>query len=327
MRRVTTVADLRQALAEARLDEVTVGLVPTMGALHEGHLSLVRLAAAHADLVVVSVFVNPTQFDRAEDLETYPRDLDGDEAALAELGEVAPALVFAPPLSEMYPREPLTTVQVRQLTDRLCGASRPGHFDGVATVVTKLLHVVRPDVAVFGRKDRQQLEVIRRLVVDLDVDVRIIDGPTVREQDGLALSSRNRNLAHDDRPLAAAIPRALRDGVLAARSARDRGEPISPVAVRAAGMTVIRNAPGVELEYLEVVDPTTMAPAVSSARPTSRRAPTKVLMAVAARVGPVRLIDNVEIGDLDDEERLLDAVGPPPAAPRPVGIGTVDAGS
>jgi pantoate--beta-alanine ligase len=179
VRRVTTIPEVREAVASARAAGRRVGLVPTMGALHEGHLSLVRLAASHADCVVVSIFVNPTQFDRPDDLAAYPRDLDGDEAALAALGPDAPDLVFVPTAAEVYPRPTVTTVHVGGLTDPLEGASRPGHFDGVTTVVTKLFNMVGPDLAVFGRKDVQQLQVIRRMVADLDVPVEIVPGPIV----------------------------------------------------------------------------------------------------------------------------------------------------
>ena len=208
MLRLTTIAEVRAHVAAARRSGHRVGLVPTMGALHEGHLALVRLAAAQADTVVVSVFVNPTQFDRADDLAAYPRDLARDEQALAPLATQAPVAVFAPALAEIYPRPALTTVHVAGLTDRLCGASRPGHFDGVATVVTKLLGIVGPDLAVFGRKDRQQLAVVQRLVADLDLPVEVVAAPTVREPDGLARSSRNRRLDPAQRATARALPLA-----------------------------------------------------------------------------------------------------------------------
>lgn len=277
-----------------------------MGALHEGHTSLVRLAAAHADAVAVSIFVNPLQFDRPDDLESYPRDLDADEAALAGLGADAPAFVFAPAATEIYPRELLTGVHVRGLTQHLCGVSRPGHFDGVATVVTKLLNLVQPDVAVFGRKDRQQLEVIRRLVADLDLPVRIVDAPTVRDPDGVAVSSRNALLTPEQRQLAWMFPRALVATVHEARAARERGESVSAEELREAALTslVSRRAVGLSMEYVEVVDPATLA------RPPAGESPQTLLVALAGFVGPVRLIDNVEVGDLDDEQRLLDGFDP-----------------
>lgn len=310
MERLTSITDVRAHVAAARSAGDRIALVPTMGALHAGHLALVRLAADHADTVVVSVFVNPTQFDRPDDLAAYPRDLAGDEAALAGLGDAAPAVVFAPEAGELYPRPPLTTVHVAELTEGLCGAGRPGHFDGVATVVAKLFNVVAPDVAVFGRKDAQQLRVIRRMVADLDVPVEVVAGPTVREPDGLALSSRNRRLSVDERADALSLPAALRAAVVVAGQAREAGRLLDPAAIRAAAEARIAGVPvaggrGVDLEYLEVVDPDTLG------APTE--AGDHLLVALAAHVGPVRLIDNVELGDLDEERRLLRATGGDPA--------------
>jgi pantoate--beta-alanine ligase len=295
-RRITTIPALRAAVAEARRDGARIGFVPTMGALHAGHLALVDHAHQHADVVVVSIFVNPTQFDVAADLAAYPRDLAADEAALSAL-EPPPALVFAPAVDELYPRPPVTTVSVGRLTERLCGGSRPGHFDGVATVVTKLLNLVAPDVAVFGRKDRQQLEVIRRLVADLDLDVEVIGAPTVRDADGLALSSRNRRLDADQRQRATALSRALHAAVLAGRAMPGA---LDADVVRSAALAVLADAPGVGLDYLEVVVPDTLQP------PDEVRA--RLLVAIAAYVGSVRLIDNVELGDPDDEAPLVAAV-------------------
>jgi pantoate--beta-alanine ligase len=320
VRRVTTIAGIREAVAEARAAGRRIGLVPTMGALHEGHLSLVRLAATHADTVVVSIFVNPTQFDRADDLEAYPRDLEGDEAALAALGSSAPALVFVPAAREVYPRPGLTTVHVAGLTEPMEGASRAGHFDGVATVVTKLFNIVGPDVAVFGRKDVQQLQVIRRMVADLDVPVEIVPGPTVREPGGLALSSRNRRLDAHQRQAAGSLSQALGAAVAAARAARAAGRRPDPGVLRQEALATLAAAPEVDVDYVEVVDPDTLAPpdgprgeAASPADATSTATSTaggdRLIVAVAASVGPVRLIDNVEVGDADDEGRLLAAIG------------------
>lgn len=316
MKRVTTVADLRTTVRAARRDGRCVGLVPTMGALHEGHLELVRVAREACDLLVVSVFVNPTQFDRADDLAAYPRDLDGDETALRALGDAAPDLVFAPDVGEVYPHEPVTSVRVEHLTGVLEGASRPGHFDGVATVVTKLFNLVQPDVAAFGRKDFQQLLVIRRMVADLDVPVAIIGVPTVREPDGLALSSRNRRLDPEAREAATALSRGLRAAVLAARADRMAGRAPDPIRLRAAVMATLDAVPAVVVDYVEVVDPDTLAPpdpdpgGEAAGTPTASwptPGPRHLLVAVAAHVRPVRLIDNVEIGDTDDEDRLLAA--------------------
>jgi pantoate--beta-alanine ligase len=299
--RVTSIADLRSKVAALRSGGATIGFVPTMGALHEGHLALVRLAAARADAVVVSIFVNPTQFDRPDDLAAYPRDLAGDERALAGLGAQAPALVFAPDAAEMYPRPPATAVTVAGLGDHLCGAVRPGHFDGVGLVVAKLLNIVAPDLAVFGRKDRQQLQIVRRIVADLDVPVEVVAGPTVREPDGVALSSRNRRLDADQRMAARALSRALRAAVLLVREARAAGRAPDVATVTGVASDVL-SVPGVEAEYLEVVDPDSMQP-IEGMFPTRGTA----VIAVAAHVGGIRLIDNVEVGDLEDEQRLLDA--------------------
>ncbi|MTV24965.1 pantoate--beta-alanine ligase [Nitriliruptoraceae bacterium ZYF776] len=311
MERLTTIEQVRATVAAARADGRRVGFVPTMGALHAGHLALVREAAARADVVVVSIFVNPRQFDRPDDLAAYPRDLAGDEAQLAALGDAAPAYVFAPDVDELYPRPPVTTVTVAELTDRLCGASRPGHFDGVATVCTKLFSVVQPDVAVFGRKDFQQLRVVQRVVADLDLPVEVVGGPTVREEDGVALSSRNRRLDVDQRRAARALSQALRAGVEAARATRVDGLLPVPDAVRTAVAGTLAAAPGIDVDYVEVLDPDTLTPpSDGSARGEGDADATGALLAaVAAFVGPVRLIDNVVIGDEDDEARLLAATG------------------
>jgi len=316
MQRVTTIADLRAAIADLRRDGGRVALVPTMGALHSGHLELVTEARRHAEHVVVSIFVNPTQFGPGEDLDAYPRDLAGDEAALASLGDAAPELVFAPSVDEVYPRgTPLTRVLVDGLTERLCGARRPGHFDGVGLVVTKLHNLVAPDVVLYGRKDFQQLQVIRRIVTDLDQRVEVVGAPLVREHDGLAMSSRNRYLDAADRAAALALSRALRAGVLAARAARDVGRAITADLLLDAAGGILRDAPEVRLDYLEAVDPDTLAPPDPGAdAPRGEDAdgdgsPTELLLAVACFVGTARLIDNVLVGDTDDEDRLLAATG------------------
>jgi pantoate--beta-alanine ligase len=316
VRRLTTIAEVREVVAAARRQGRTVGLAPTLGALHEGHLANVRALAREVDVVVVSVFVNPTQFDRPEDLEAYPRTLDDDEAALEGLGPARPAFVFAPSPAEMYPRGPRTTVHVPGVTEVLEGASRPGHFDGVATVVTKLLSIVQPDMAVFGRKDAQQNVVIRHLVDDLDLPVRLLVTPTVREADGLALSSRNRRLTPEQRQAALAIPRALGAAVDAARRARDAGAPVTPSLLRDAALATLEGAPTVAVDYVEAVDPDTFAPpdgprgeVADRQDGTAMDTGARRIVAIAADIGAVRLIDNVEVGDLDDEGRLLDAIG------------------
>jgi pantoate--beta-alanine ligase len=276
VRIVRTVAALREALRPARREERSIGLVPTMGALHEGHLSLVRAARAETEVVVVSVFVNPTQFDEAADLDAYPRDEEHD-AALLERGGAD--LVFAPAVDEVYPPGFATTVHVAGITESLEGAQRGvAHFDAVATVVAKLLNMAGPDVAYFGQKDAQQALVVRRLVADLDLPVRIAVRPTVREPDGLALSSRNVHLRGDDRERAL----ALRDGLRAAEDALAAGER-DAAALRAAAVDAMRRR-GVEPEYLELVGADDLSPVASVDGAT--------LVAVAARVGATRLIDN-----------------------------------
>jgi pantoate--beta-alanine ligase len=274
MRTLRTVAEVRAALHG---HDRTVGLVPTMGALHEGHLALIRAARAECDEVVVSLFVNPAQFNEASDLAAYPRDEARDAALAAEAGA---DLLFAPAVEEIYPSGFATTVRVGAVSGPLEGAHRPGHFDGVATVVTKLFTIVRPDVAYFGQKDAQQLAVIRRLVRDLELGVRIEAVETVREPDGLALSSRNVRLAPDERRRALALKRGLE---AAAASATNGGDIAS---ARAAGEQAMREL-GVEPEYLALVNPDTFVPVETLDG--------DVLVAVAARVGETRLIDNAVI--------------------------------
>jgi len=278
VRTVHSVADLRAALREARRTERTIGLVPTMGALHEGHLSLVRAARAASDVVVVSLFVNPTQFNETADLDSYPRDEARDAAAAEAAGA---DLLFAPPVDEVYPPGFATTVRVAGLTEHLEGELRgTAHFDGVATVVAKLLNMVGPDVAYFGQKDAQQAAVIRRLVRDLDLPVRVEICPTVREPDGLALSSRNVHLRGADRERALALKRGL-DAVAAAYAAGER----DPQAIARAGRAAMAQL-GVEPEYLALVRPDDLRPV------ETLDGAGEVLVAVAARVGPTRLIDN-----------------------------------
>jgi pantoate--beta-alanine ligase len=277
MRTVRTVAALRAALRQPRRAGRRIGLVPTMGALHEGHLSLIAQARSSCDEVVVTLFVNPTQFDEGADLDAYPRD----EARDAALAETAGAdLLFAPSPAEVYPPGFDTTVAVGGVSAPLEGELRgPAHFAGVATVVCKLLNMAQPDVAFFGQKDAQQVAVIRRLVRDLDIPVEIEVGATVREPDGLALSSRNARLRGDERERALALRRAL-DAVRIRAAAGER-DPAALVAAGRAAMTAF----SVEPEYLALVAPDTFAPVRSVGDE-------RVLVAVAARVGDVRLIDN-----------------------------------
>ncbi|HEX8829575.1 MAG TPA: pantoate--beta-alanine ligase [Longimicrobium sp.] len=271
-----TTAEVREAVRAARRAGRTVGLVPTMGYLHEGHLSLLDEARARADVVMMSIFVNPLQFGPAEDLDRYPRDLERD---LELAGTRGTDLVFAPSAAEMYPHgEPAVQVVPGALAERLCGATRPGHFRGVLTVVAKLFGIFQPDVAVFGQKDYQQAALIRRMVDDLDIPVRVEVAPIVREADGLAMSSRNVYLSAPDRESALALHRGLER----ARALYGAGEG-SAAALRAALWSEM-SVPGVEPEYAEVVDPRTLEPV--------EKAVGGAVLAVAARVGRTRLIDN-----------------------------------
>jgi pantoate--beta-alanine ligase len=276
-----TKAELRAALADARRAGQTIGLVPTMGYLHEGHLSLIRAARAGCDLVVVSLFVNPTQFGPGEDLDRYPRD---EERDLRLAAEADADLVFAPPVEEVYAPDASTAVEVLgSLADVLDGepdSRGPEHFRGVTTVVAKLFNLVGPDVAYFGQKDAQQAVVIRRMARDLDFPVRIEVMPTVREPDGLAMSSRNAYLEPADRERATALSRAL--------AAAERGARAGSLAEGLEAARAELAAAAIEPEYLEARDPETLAPVEALAdRP--------VLVALAARVGAARLIDNVLI--------------------------------
>jgi len=256
-----------------------IAFVPTMGALHEGHASLIERAVRDSDLAMVSIFVNPAQFGPHEDFAAYPRDESADLALCARLGTT---VVFAPSVEEMYPPGDTTRVQPGAVAERLEGAARPGHFAGVATVLTKLFSIVRPDVAYFGQKDFQQLRVVQTMSRDLRLGVRVVGCPIVREHDGLAMSSRNRYLSADDRQRAVALSRALRD----AKQDWSRGER-DPAKLRD---RVQRAAavPGVAVEYVSVADPLTLE---ELARPAER-----AVISLAARVGRTRLIDNVLLG-------------------------------
>jgi len=276
MRTVRTVAELRWTLTPARREGLTIGLVPTMGALHEGHLSLIRHAREHCDLVVVSLFVNPAQFNERSDLERYPRRESDDAAQAAAAGA---DVLFAPSVEEVYPTGFATTVEVLGVTERLEGAARgPEHFRGVATVVTKLLCMALPDVAYFGQKDAQQVVVIRRLTADLNLPVRIEALPTVREPDGLAMSSRNALLTPAERAQALALPAAL----AAARDLAVTGERATAALLDAARQAMLPF--DVEAEYIALVEPNTLEPIDALSGPA--------LLALAARIGEVRLIDN-----------------------------------
>jgi len=271
--------ELRHAVARWRAQRLRVGFVPTMGALHEGHLSLVRLARAHAPRVVASVFVNPTQFGPHEDFTRYPRDPERDAGLLAAAGC---DLLFLPEVETIYPPGASTRVRVDGPSRGYEGEIRPGHFEGVATVVAALLGLVRPDVAVFGEKDAQQLAVVRALVRDLHLPVEVVPGPIVREPDGLAMSSRNAYLSADERRRATVLHRAL-EAARAAVAAGERDAARLLAGIRAA----IAAEPGVALDYAAAVDPFTFAPI--------ERLAGEVVIPIAARVGSTRLLDNLRL--------------------------------
>ena len=274
---ISNLKDLRATVARWHAAGDTVALVPTMGALHEGHLALVDEARTLAPRVVVSIFVNPTQFGPAEDFSRYPRDLATDLAGLARVGADA---AWTPDVDTMYPPGFATRIEVAGLTYGLCGPLRPGHFSGVATVVTKLLTQVGPDVALFGEKDFQQLRVIQRVVADLDLPVRIHGVPTIREADGLALSSRNRYLTEGERPVAPALHAAL---MAVARAARE-GMPVAGPIAEATGRLT---EDGFRVQYLTVCDARTLAPVERVSGPAR--------VFVAAYLGRTRLIDNIPV--------------------------------
>lgn len=277
---IRTVADLRATVAAWRRNGETIGLVPTMGALHDGHLSLAAHSRADNKRTIATLFVNPTQFGPKEDLAAYPRD---EAADLAKLQAANVDALYAPSVGEMYPQGFATTVTVAGLTDHLDGPHRPGHFAGVATVVSKLLLQATPDRAYFGEKDFQQLRVIRRMAADLDIPVRIVGVPTVREADRLALSSRNRYLSAEDRAHAAALPRMLAD--IAGRLSR---EPGAVARETAWGFRQLEDAGFRKIDYIEVCDEATLQPT------RQVTAPSRVF--AAAWLGRTRLIDNWEIG-------------------------------
>ncbi len=279
MQTVHTIERLRRMIADWRRAGLRTAFVPTMGNLHEGHLRLVDVARQHADRVVASVFVNPTQFGPNEDYARYPRTLEADRAGLEGRGC---DLLFAPPVEEMYPDggDSLTWVEVERLTDRLCGASRPGHFRGVTTVVSKLFNIVQPDVAVFGEKDFQQLVVIRQMVRDLFMPIEVVGVPTVREEDGLAMSSRNGYLSAEERAIAPGLQRCLQQAAASLRS----GRPV--IEVEQAGMAALRSA-GFDPEYFSVVRQADLEPPTAGDR--------ELVILAAARLGKTRLIDNLPL--------------------------------
>ena len=279
MRIVSTIAEARAAVRALRTNGRSIGLVPTMGALHAGHVSLVRAALEQCDAVVVSIFVNPTQFGPNEDFAKYPRTWDADCALLESEGV---DLILAPIATEMYPAGASTFVEVEGVSDRLDGVSRPGHFRGVSTVVAKLFHIVSPDKAFFGQKDAAQVAVLRKMVRDLDFGLELVVCPTVREADGLALSSRNRYLSPEERMQALVLSKALRRvEERVARGVLDAATLIDDA------LAVLASEPGIRLDYFKVVDPDTLED-VADVRNSA-------LAAIAVFVGPTRLIDNAVI--------------------------------
>lgn len=283
MQTTSTVDELREHVAVLRQSGGRVGLVPTMGALHEGHLTLVRRAREECDHVVASIFVNPTQFGPGEDLDAYPRQLQEDAALLEAEGC---ALLWAPDVAAMYPHGFATTISVSGVSEGLCGADRPGHFDGVATVVCKLFNQVRPDMAFFGEKDFQQLAVIRAMARDLDLTAprvdQIIGVPTVREADGLAMSSRNRYLSQEDRESAATLPRAMKEAIAAIESGAH-----APTALDGLKSALIK-AGFASVDYAVLADAASLAPLNALSASPAR-------LIVAARIGGTRLIDNMGV--------------------------------
>lgn len=290
METLATVSELRDAIRARRPHQRRVGFVPTMGYLHAGHEALMRKAREECDLVVVSIFVNPTQFGPSEDLEKYPRDLTRDQELCRRAGV---ELIFHPEAQEMYPRGAATWVEVEGMTEVACGAMRPGHFRGVTTVCAKLFNIVRPDRAYFGEKDFQQLQVIRRMARDLFMPLTIVGVPTVREADGLAMSSRNSYLTPTERQAARAVPRSLQ----AAQELVERGE-LETANILAAIEAAVAKQPLAKLQYAVIVEPDTLAPM----RILTREA----RLLVAVHIGKTRLIDNAPLA---------------PKAPRPGGVG------
>ena len=277
MRLIKTIGKMKTAIGGLKARKQTVGFVPTMGFLHEGHLSLVRECKRTADATVVSIFVNPAQFGPKEDLQSYPRDLGKDSALLEN---EAVDFLFHPGVSEMYPQGYRTYVEIQDLQDRLCGRSRPGHFRGVCTIVLKLFEIVQPDVAFFGQKDAQQVIIIKKMVEDLNLGVSIKDLPTVREPDGLALSSRNAYLNPDERKAAVVLFKSLK-AAQKLFSRRERGADHLIGEMRA----LIEREPLARIDYVEIVNPRTLEPVSTIGAPS--------LVALAVFIGKTRLIDNV----------------------------------
>lgn len=277
MQIITAISEMQSLADGFRKQGRTIGFVPTMGFLHAGHVSLMQRAQQECDVVVASIFVNPTQFGPGEDLDRYPRDEEGDRKKCEAAGV---AVLFMPAAAEMYPEKPSVFVDVDGISDILEGAVRPGHFRGVATVVAKLFNIVKPSKAFFGQKDYQQCAVIKRMVRGLDMDVEVVALPTVREPDGLAMSSRNSYLSAEERLKAATIHRALSAAEQLARTGAR-----APDVLKNRILSVLHEAKGIEIDYLEIVDPEKLT--------SLALAQEKMVLLVAVRIGPTRLIDNL----------------------------------
>ena len=280
METIDTVNEMQKRCEELRLSGQTIALIPTMGFFHDGHLELMRVGKRRSDKVIISIFVNPTQFGPTEDYDEYPRDMEGD---LSKAQEVGVNLVFVPAVEEMYPDGFQTNITVEKVTKYLCGLSRPGHFDGVATVVAKLFNITKPRLAIFGQKDFQQLTMIRRMVKDLNMDIEIVGVPTVRESDGLAMSSRNQYLSPEKRRSALSLKKSLE----LAHDMFDKGEK-DAIKIKSAIEKLILSFSYTEIDYVTICDPITMED-IDNLEEQS-------LIALAVRVGKTRLIDNALIG-------------------------------
>ena len=279
MKIVETIQEMRKWSEEQKCDGEKIIFVPTMGALHEGHLSLLREGKKHGGKLVLSIYVNPTQFAPGEDFEKYPKNLDADSAMAEKCGV---DIIFAPECSKMYPEGYQTFVEVEKITNMLCGKARPSHFKGVTTVVAKLFNIVRPDIAIFGKKDFQQLVIIKRMAQDLNMDIEIIGYPIVRENDGLAMSSRNKYLNHNERIAAASINKSLRT----AQKMIEDGE-TNATAIVSRIESIIEESGIPRIDYISIADPQTLEDVDKITRPA--------LIAIAAFVGKARLIDNLHL--------------------------------
>jgi pantoate--beta-alanine ligase len=277
MKVVEKIKNLKELIAQAKAAGKKIGFVPTMGALHAGHFSLIKAAKEQTDFVVVSIFVNPTQFGPAEDFDKYPKTLDADTAGCEKLGV---DIIFVPSISEIYPSKNLTWVNVEKLTEPLCGKSRPGHFRGVATVCAKLFNIVEPDIAFFGQKDAQQSIVVKQMIADLNMPLQIVVCPTVRESDGLAMSSRNKYLNAEERKDAALIYAALQEAELFIKAGHRKSSELIGEMEK-----ILKISSRIKIEYISILDSRTLE--------EIDRAKGKVLIAIAAKLGQARLIDNI----------------------------------